>query len=204
MKPTILKILMRVLWGLGVFLLIITLAFEAIPLISGTSVATFRIMARQRVLEQRVVKDVLILAYRSSPEDHAEAISELQTTLPAWENFQNGLRAGDTSLGISPNMPGDVRLLLTQAQPDFTYLDAAAHQVLAHPSPVDLVQLSIILQHDQPYYIAMAQANDLFQERIQDAAKVYFGIEVCMCVASISIWIVLLFLVHSFVKRSKS
>src|SRR5690348_13944705 len=114
--------MMRVFWGLGILLLLVMLAFEALPLMSNTTLGTFRLMTRQRVLEQRIVKNVLVLAYRSSPDDHAEAISEHQTTLPIWEKVQNGLRNGDVSQGISPNLPGDIRLLLIQAQPDFVYL----------------------------------------------------------------------------------
>lgn len=191
MKEKIKGLIMPILGWLGIFLFIIMLLFEALPLLSNnSSLGTFRLMTRQRVLQQRIVKDVLILAYRTSLDDHAEAISELQTVLPVWEQVQKGLQKGDSSLGISPNLPTDVKLLLIQSQPDFAYLDAAAHQVLKNPSPVDLVQLSIILQHDQPYYLTMGQANDLFQEKIVNAAKLYFSIELGIGIVLVSIWVV--------------
>lgn len=194
---------MPLLGWLGIFFLVVMLAFEALPLLSNTALGTFRLMTRQRVLEQRVVKNVMVLAYRTDQDEHAEAINELQTTLPVWEKVQRGLQDGDTTLGVSPNLPSDIKLLLTQAQPDFVYLDTAAHQVLAHPASVDPVQLSIVLQHDQPYYLAMAQANDLLQERIQNAAKIYFSIELGIGIALMSLWIVFLFSFRSLDKRSK-
>lgn len=204
MRPTIRKLLVRVLWGLGIFLLLVMLAFEALPLLSNTALGTFRLMTRQRVLEQRIVKNVMVLAYRTDQDEHAEAISELQTTLPVWEKVQKGLQDGDPSLSLSPNLPSDLKLLLTQAQPDFVYLDTAAHQILTHPSPVDQAQVLIVLQHDQPYYLTMAQANDLLQERLQNAAKIYFSIELGIGITLMSLWIVFLFSFHALEKRSKS
>jgi hypothetical protein len=196
-------VIMRVLGWLGIILLFFTLAFEALPLMSNTTLGTFRLMTRQRVLEQRIIKNVLVLAYRTSSDEHAEAISELQTTLPTWEKVQAGLRNGDTALGISPNLPEDIKLMLTQAQPDFAYMVASAHQILAHPSPVDPVQLAIIQQHDQPYYLAMAQVSDLFQERIQNAARVYFGIELGMGIALMAIWIAFLLFIRSMYRKKE-
>jgi hypothetical protein len=204
MKQKRMIVIMRILGWLGIILLFFTLAFEALPLMSNTTLGTFRLMTRQRVLQQRIVKNVLILAYQTSSDEHVEAINELQTTLPVWEQVQKGLRLGDASLGISANLPGDIELLLTQAQPDFAYMDAAARQILARPSPVDPVQLAIIQQHDQPYYLTMAQVSDLFQERIQGAAKIYFGIELGMGIALMSIWIAFLLFIRSFNKRSKT
>lgn len=171
--------LMRVMGSFGIVLLLIIIALEALPLLNNTdSINIFHLVARQRVLEERVVKDALILAYRASPDEHAEAISEMQTSLPTWEKVQNGLQNGDGSIGIPQNyLPSDLKLLLTQTQPDFTYLDAAARKILAHPSPVDLVQLSIVLQHDQGYYISMAQVVNSAQDHIQGAARIYFSIE---------------------------
>lgn len=204
MKTKIRGLIMPVLGWLGIFLLIITIAFEALPLLpTSNALVLFRFMARQRAFEERVVKNALILAYRSNPDEQAEAISELQTTLPYWEKVQNGLQNGDASLGISPNLPSEIKLLLIQAQPDFVYLDTAAHQILGHSTPVDLVQLSIILQHDQAYYVTMAQANDLLQQRIQSAANIYFSIELSIGIALMAIWIVFLLLFRSFRKEKR-
>jgi len=199
MNQKIKRILMPILGWLGIFLFIVSILFEALPLMRGNGLNTFHLIARQRVLEQRIVTDVLTLAYRPDDE-HPEALSELQTALPVWEKVQIGLQKGDDSLGISPNLPSNVKLYLLQMQPDFSYMDVAARQILTHHDPVDPDQVIIILQHEQPYYLSMAQAVILFQDDIDNAAKIYFSIELGIGIALMSIWIVFLF---SF-QRSKS
>jgi len=199
MNQKIKRILMPILGWLGIFLFIVSILFEALPLMRGNALNTFHLIARQRVFEQRIVTDVLTLAYRPE-EEHPEALSELQTALPVWEKVQNGLQKGDDSLGISPNLPNNVKLYLLQMQPDFSYMDTAARQILAHHDPVDPDQVVIILQHEQSYYLSMAQAVILFQDDIDNAAKIYFSIELGIGIALMSIWIVFLF---SF-QRSKS
>jgi len=197
------KIIIKALRGLGLFLLLISVVFESLPLIPGsTTLDTFRLMIRQRSLEERIVKNTLILAYRASPDERAEAINELQNTLPTWEKVQTGLRNGDASLGISPNLPTEVKLLLAKIQPNFVSLDTASRKVLDHHSPVDPVQIDIILQHSQLYYLTMAQASDAFQESILNNARIYFSVELAIGIVLILMWIVLTFLSRSLDKRS--
>lgn len=192
---------MRALGGLGIFFFLVMLLFEALPLMPSNTLDTFHLAARQRVLEEHIVKDILILAYRSSPDERAEAISEMQTALPVWEQVQNGLLHGDQSLGISPHLPGDTKLLLIQAQPDYAYLDAAARHILAHPTPVDQTQLTIVLQHNQGYYISMAQAVNVLQDDIYNVARVYFVIELGIGVLLMAIWIAFLIMTNKALKK---
>jgi len=197
------KVIMRVLGGLGVFLLFASLAFEALPLLPNGTLNTFHLAARQRVLEEHIVKNVLILAYRPQDE-HTEAISEIQTALPVWEEVENGLQNGDASLGISSHMPQDIKLMLLQAQPDFVYLDTSARHILAHPSPVDPVQISIVLQHDQGYYIAMGQAVNVLQDDLSRMTVTYFWIELSMSMLLMIIWISFIFSANSALSKKES
>ncbi len=201
MRIRVIRMLTRALGWLGVFLLLASLAFEALPLIPRNTLNTFHLAARQRVLEEHLVKDIFMLAYRTDSDDHAEAISEMQTALPAWERVQNGLLNGDASLGISPNLPGDVKIMLLQSQPDFSYLDAAAKRILAHPSPVDPTQLTIVLQHSQAYYLSTGQAVSLFQQDISDTARAYFEWELGIGVSLMLIWISFLFATNRALKK---
>lgn len=202
MKQEIWQFIIRILGWFGVFLLLASLVLEALPLMHDNTLGTFHLIARQRVLEQRIVTDVLILAYR--PEDeHPEAISELQTALPVWEQVQRGLNNGDSSLGISPNLPSNVKLLLLQMQPDFMYMDVAARQILAHPEPVNSDELTIVMQHEQPYYLAMGQAVQLLQDDINIAAQIYFGIELTLGLILAAIWIAFTLSMHRMNKVKK-
>lgn len=177
------------LWGIfGIILILFLITFTAFPLMPNDTLGTTRIIARQRTIEQLIVKDVLILAYRNTA-DHAQAVSELQNALPAWEQVERGLQNGDASLGISHNLPPEIHLLLLQAQSDFTSIDTAAHQILAHPSNVDQTQLMIILQHEHAYSITMFQMSDLFEGHIQVISKVYFGFGVAISLGLMAIWV---------------
>lgn len=191
----------RILGGFGIFLLIISLAFEALPLLPNNTLNVFSTIALQRTLGQRVAKNALVLAYRSSPDERTEAISELQNVLPYWEKVQSGLRNGDPSLGIPTHLPPDISLLVAQSQPDYAYMDTAAHKVLAHPSPVDPVQIAIILQHDNAYFLDMVQITSLMQQHIQSAAQMYFIIEVCIGIILMIIWIVFILSVRSAISK---
>jgi len=192
----------RILGGFGIFLLIISLAFEALPLLPNNTLNVFSIIALQRTLGQRVAKNALVLAYRTSPDEKAEAVGELQNVLPYWEKVQSGLAHGDPSLSIPAHLPSDISLIVLQSQPDFAYMDTAAHKVLSHPSPVDPVQISIILQHDNAYFLSMVQITNLMQQHIQSAAQMYFIIELCIGIGIMIIWIVFILSVKSALNKA--
>jgi hypothetical protein len=178
----------RILGIFGVLLILISIGFSMFPLLPHDTMSVIHLIARQRTIAQLVVKDTLILAYRPA-DDHVQAISELQNALPAWEKVELGLQNGDTSLGISPNLPGDIKLLLLQAQSDFTSIDTSAHYILAHPDPIDQTQLSIVLQHERAYSLTMFQVSNLFDDYIHGMSTVYFGIEVAISVGLLILWI---------------
>jgi hypothetical protein len=183
LSPTKIRI-----WGIfGIILILFSIGFAALPLIPNSSLDVIRITVRQRALEERIVKDALTLTYQ--PSSRVQAVSELQNTLPVWEQVQNGLMNGDTSLGISPNQPSDTKLLLLQAQSDFVNMDTSARQILAHPSPVDATQLSIILQHEQSYYTTMAHVDSLSEDHILWITRLYFGIGIAISIVLLLIWI---------------
>lgn len=201
MKPNVIRLLSRILGWFGVFILLVCIAFQALPLMPNSGLNTFHLAARQRVLEERIVKDVLILACRPQDE-HTEAISEMQTVMPVWEEVEKGLQNGDTSLNISPNLPGDFKMMMLQAQPDYSYLDAAARRILAHPEPADQTQVSIVLQHSQGYYLYMGEAVNVLQDDINGVARIYFGIGLGIEIFLMIIWISFLIATNKSLKRN--
>ncbi len=178
----------RVLGVFGIILLLFLIAFTALPLMPNSTLGVIRIIARQRTIEQLIVKDVLILAYRPTPE-HVQAISELQNALPTWEKVQAAFQHGDAELGISANLPPEVKLLVLQAQSDFTSIDTAAHQILTHSSPVDQTQLLIVLQHERGYSVTMFQVSGLFEDSILFVSRIYFGVGTLISLGLLYIWI---------------
>lgn len=152
MKKTI--IYLRIACVAAVLLLISLIAFQLLPLTYNESHLIGQV-ALQSTRAQRMAKDALILGYRPASA-HVQAISELQNSLPAWEQQQAQMQRIHNA---------DVQTLLNQALPDYVALDTAANKLLARPD--DLTQVQIILQHERNYSLLMNQISTLIQERIQ-------------------------------------
>lgn len=162
------------------------LAFNVPDIISKTDLQSTR--------AQRITKDALLLAYSSSSNEHALAVSELQITLPAWEAQQATLR-----LLKNP----DSRALVAQSQLKYSVIDQAAKTLLAHPTgKVDLTEVQIILDNEQGYTSLMSQLAALRQTQIQ-TNTVNFFIAQTILLALIAVTTILLFMFPRQAKPAK-
>jgi hypothetical protein len=128
--------------------------YETIPLTYQEAGIVNQIDA-QAIRAQRIYSNALTLAYRPQDE-HAQAVSEIQNTLPAWEREQSELQ------GLRLNE--DMRVLVVQAQPDFVAIDTAAKKLIAQPE--DKVQVEIIAEHRRNYVLLMTQLASIYAQRI--------------------------------------
>ncbi len=179
-------------------LLLILFGFLGIWVLYGSAANVMSLVGVQRARAEHMVKDVLVLEYRSSSTERTTAISELQDTLPLWEKTQQGLQVGDTSLGLPRHPPADVLLSVIQAQSDFVPMQVALQNILAHPTHIDPTQLQIVLDHERGYYVTMSQTNALWQQQIDEIFFQLFWIETGL-VAAIAGIVVVNFV---FVRRS--
>lgn len=204
MEANILRIIQRFVIIVGVVLLLGLALLEILPVLPNNVPTVISIIHKvnlQGALAERIDKDALILAYRPETE-HAQAISELQVTLPAFEKIQAGLQGGDTSLNLPMRRPQDVQLLLLQSQSDYIALDAAAKTILAHTdSPVDPDQIAIIQQHERPYFVTMGTVAKTWEGHIEDNALGFFWTELWMSMLLLILYIV--FLVASRKQRRR-
>jgi acetolactate synthase regulatory subunit len=139
---------------ISLILLGLLASYELIPLTYQESEIVNQIDS-QAIRAQRIYSNALTLAYRPQ-EEHAQSISEMQNTLPAWEGEQSALQ----SLRLNENM----RVLVVQAQPDYVAIDTAARKLIAHPG--DKVQVEIIVEHRRNYVLLMTQLSTLYSQRI--------------------------------------
>lgn len=204
MEANILRIIQRFVIIVGVVLLLGLALLEILPVLPSNVPTVISIIHKvnlQGALAERIDKDALILAYRPETE-HAQAISELQVTLPAFEKIQAGLQGGDASLNLPMRRPQDVQLLLLQSQSDYIALDAAAKTILAHTdSPVDPDQIAIIQQHERPYFVTMSAVAKVWEGHIEDNALGFFWTELWMSMLLLILYIV--FLVASRKQRRR-
>jgi hypothetical protein len=169
-------------FSLAMALFVFLIGFQILPLSYNES-SIIDQTDLQAMRAQRIAKDALILSYRPNGE-HAQAISELQNTLPAWERQQAWLQQNVRN--------PDIQTLLDQAQPDYQALDTAARQLLAHPT--DQTQMVIILQHERNYSLLMNQISSLVQERAQAINSDLVIFQVAITVAIIVLVILLMVL----------
>lgn len=164
-----LRLLIRIVDVACILLLLVLIGFLALP-IDNREFALVNQVGSQRTRAEIIVKDVQVLAYRPDSE-HAQAISQLQLTLPIWQQVQDAMvnGKGNRSLGIPANSPGDVALQVAAAAPDYRAILVAAQTILAaKDGPVDPVQVDIIMQHERDYVLMMSQVSTLYQQHIDD------------------------------------
>ena len=175
-----LRTIARIVRPFGIVLLLLLVVFQFLPLIGGIDADTINAAGIQRTRAEVLAKDALILEYR--PVDmHPQAISDIQTTLPLFEQEQAAL---------STDARPDVQIIATQEKPDYLAIDAAAHVILAKPDgPVDPIQVAIILMHDRQYVIAANSVVLILQQSAERRVWWLFGIQACIdgCVIAIGI-----------------
>jgi hypothetical protein len=185
------KVFRRVVLGCTLFVLAVLVCTLILPL-SYNEPSIINQTALQSMRAQKLTKDVLVLAYRSG--DHAQAISEIQNTLPVWEAEQATLQTIANS---------DSHLLVTQSQPDFVAIDTATKKLLAHTSgDVDLTQVQIVLGHERNYTLLMGQLSTLRQSHIQSSNVILFVVQMVVTVLII-VAVIELFVLSKQTKISK-
>jgi len=172
----------RIVFATAVLLLVILVGFQLLPLSYNES-DIINQTDLQAMRAQRIAKDTLILEFISDVPTRAQAVSELQNSLPAWEHEQAYLQSARNP---------DIQTLLDQAQPDFIATDTAARQLLAHPN--DQTETVIILQHERNYSLLMNQVSSLVQERIQAFNSGLVVLQVAITVVIIVLVILLMVL----------
>jgi hypothetical protein len=203
LKAKILHIYMVTILIVTLFLLVILVGFEILPTINGNDDPVIQRLADlQLVRGEFISRDALFLQYRPVT-NHSQAISDLQTILPTFQQVQAGLLHGDASLGLPSNPPDSVKAALLSADSDYRQIVTAAKNILASSDQaIDPIQVNIILMHDRPYLVAMYGAITLIQQDA-DARKVQLLIiRISFIVAAMSlVTLKYLFFTRPAVKR---
>ncbi len=153
----------------GVLFLLLLMGFQAVP-VAGCDETLYVEQASLQVIRSQVLaRAALVLEYRSDVEK-AQAMSDMQVTLPLFEQEQSFLL---TSRAL------DVQLLLQSARSDYLALIDAVQTILTHAnSPVDPVQVNIVLAHNMLYSHTMGQLLTLLLRQASDQVWQLFIIEI--------------------------
>ncbi len=186
MHAAVLRMAMLVTLALSIVFLLALAFFEVLPVTNGNNDLVISQQSNfQLARMELLMKDVYALAYRG-PATQARAVGDLQTQIPAFEQAQKGLMNGDALLGLPPNPSPGVKQALLAAQTDFDSMVAAMKLLRDNADkPADLVQVSIIEQHERPYLAAMYPITILFQQEAQQRTIQLLIIKITLIVLTI-------------------
>jgi len=166
-----------------VLLLFLLFGFTCVWVAFGSPANVMNAVGAQRMRVERLTKDVLILANHPTVSTRAQAVSEVQDTLPVWQETQTGLQVGDSALGLPKRPYADVVTLVIGAGVDYVPLAVALQKIEAHPAQIDPIQVQIVLSHENGYLTTMSNVNRLWQDHIDGVFSQLFWIETCLIVA---------------------
>lgn len=177
MENRVWKMIQKIIFIVRIILLIGLFAFFLTPLFKQPLV-TLNNASLQRARSERIAKDAMILQYRPASE-WPQAISELQDTLPLWQQEQ-------TSLAGFPD--SQVQLLVLQSNGDYTAMTQATQNILDNSGKsMDPIQTSIIIAHEHNYEVTINQAYTLIQQDIAIQDVQFIGIELIIVILSIAL-----------------
>lgn len=174
-------------------LCLLLVGFLSIWVAYGSAANVMSQVGLQRARVERLTKDVLLLADHPTLTEETQAVSEMQNTLPGWQQTQAGLQTGDATLGLPRHPAPDILLQLAQVQPDYTALLVAMSAILVRPAPVNPIEVQIVKDHERAYFLGMSIVNMLWQQHVDDIFWQLFWIETTHVLA-IALLVVLMFL----------
>lgn len=88
------------------------------------------ISGKQRMLSQKLTKQILILNYISNPEDNEAELNEAKEIIVLWKFHQNALEMGSDSLGFPKTKSPELQKLFGAIKPTFNSIVDAATQYI--------------------------------------------------------------------------
>lgn len=148
-------------------MLVTLVGYDIYPLLNGNDYYVIEQQTWTQVARcEFMAKDVLVLVYRPA-SFHSQAINELQTTLPQFQQVQIGLTTGSTILNL-PIPSNDIAIELDVAKPEYVALTTAIAKILSTPDTTpDPIEVNIVMQHELQYAVDMANVAVLIQQEAE-------------------------------------
>ena len=132
------------------------------------------VAGRQRMLSQRITKQVLLLAAGAQPDSLRNLRQQLRKDIWVWHQAHQGLQAGDLKLGLPGYNSPAVRAMFAQVNPHFEAMYGAVRSIAdastAGQSRVDSNLLAQVLRNEKRFVAEMDQI--VFQYDAESKAKV--------------------------------
>lgn len=129
------------------------------------------IAGRQRMLSQRLAKNVLALEYADDPLGKQARKKELGEVIKLWERSHLGLQAGDDGLELPGDNSPQIRRMFADVEPAHREMLAAAKRVLAATSDVAIRQDARVVLENEPRFLP-GMDKIVFQYSAESARRV--------------------------------
>lgn len=149
--------------------------------------SVINVAGRQRMLSQKLTKEILSISTESSLENRIQEKDKLKQTLNIWELSHNGLQKGNDSLGL----PGHNSLVITNMfkdlNPYFNTIKDAAHNIIEKienvPSlPIDTFMDNInkVKENESLFLIKMDQIVNQYDAEANEKVSTLRNLELLL------------------------
>jgi nitrate/nitrite-specific signal transduction histidine kinase len=129
------------------------------------------IAGRQRMLSQRLTKDVLALKSSDDPLGREARKKDLADVIKLWERSHLGLQAGDDGLELPGDNSAQIRHMFAEVEPAHREMLAAAKRVLSDTSDAAVHQDARIMLENEPRFLP-GMDKIVFQYSAESAERV--------------------------------
>jgi nitrate/nitrite-specific signal transduction histidine kinase len=129
------------------------------------------IAGRQRMLSQRLTKDVLALQSNDDPLSRDARKKDLSDVIKLWERSHLGLQAGDDGLELPGDNSAQIRHMFADVEPAHREMLAAAKRVLTDTSDVAIHQDTRTMLENEPRFLP-GMDKIVFQYSAESAERV--------------------------------
>lgn len=159
------------------------------------------ISGKQRMLSQKLTKQILILNYISDPKDNNTELNEASEIITLWKFNQNVLEMGSDSLGFPRTKSPEIQKLFNVIKPNFnSIVDAATQFILNKKQDIkekenkELIQ--IILKNQDVF---LKKMNEIVAQYEKEAAeKVALQIKIEYAFLAFNLIVLLLIFIFIF------
>ena len=124
----------RYLIALSLVALLIVLAYVLVLIAlhrQASDAPVINLSGRQRMLSQKLTKEVLLLVQTQTPERREHYRQLLRGTLANWSKVHNGLQYGNEELQLPGNNSEEIRHLFAMVDSNFHILKGAVDRILS-------------------------------------------------------------------------
>ncbi|MCY7359532.1 MAG: histidine kinase, partial [Rudanella sp.] len=147
---------------------------------------------RQRFQSQQIMKDVLLLAYESSPLKHDSLQRNLRAILLDFENFHYQLKSGRLDSANSTFRNTLItKKLYTNLEPHFVVISQQVRQLVV--GRLSSARLALVVQtllgHESRFLVIMNQIVGQYQREAQDKVSTQASVEKMLIIATLLVLI---------------